>query len=49
MLDDPLGVDAHVVGDHVAGEPQTSSGGTFAQVVAGRFAAQVFGDGVILE
>ena len=49
MLDHPLGVDAHVVGDHVAGESQTGPGGALAQVVARRFAAQVFSNRVVLK
>ena len=49
MLDDPVGVDAHVVGHHVAGQADAALPGALAQVVAGLFAAQIPGDGIAGE
>ena len=49
MFDDPGRVDAHVVGDHVAGEAEAGVGGAMLQVVVGFPAAEVFGDVVALE
>ena len=49
MLDDPARVDAHVVGDHVAGEPDPARPGPVAQVGVGRLAAEVVGDPVVVE
>ena len=49
MLDDPSRVDAHVVGDHVAGEANTCGAGPVAEDFVGGFAAEVFGDAVVSE
>ena len=49
VFNHPLGVDAHVVRHHVTGKPQSGAGSALAQVLAGCFAAEVFGDGVILK
>ncbi len=49
MLDDPGRIDAHVVGNHVAGQADAVVVGAIAQVDVGRFAAQVFGDAVVEE
>ena len=47
MLHDPGRIDPHVVGDHVAGEPDAAPPGTLAQVLVRRFAAQVLSDPVV--
>ena len=44
MLDDPGGIDAHVVGHHVAGEANAAGSGAVAQIPVGLFAAEVGGD-----
>ncbi len=49
MFDDPLGVDAHVVGDHVAGESDAEVSGAVAEGGVGAAAAEVLGDGVVAE
>ncbi len=49
MFDHPGRIDAHVVGHHVAGQPDAVMVGAVAQVDVGRFAAQVFGDAVVEE
>ncbi len=49
MLDDPARVDAHVVGDHVAGQPDAARGRPVAQLGVGRLAAEVAGDPVVVE
>ena len=47
MLDDPGGIDAHVVGHHVAGEADAAAPGAIAEVAVGLFAAEVGGDIVV--
>ena len=49
VLDDPFGVDAHVVGNHVRREPDAALPGAPAQVFERLPAAQVFGDIVRVE
>ncbi len=49
MLDDPARIDAHVVGDHVAGEPDAACRRPVAQLGIRRFAAEVAGDRVVVE
>jgi hypothetical protein len=49
MFDDPAGIDAHVVGHHVAGEPDSARRSAIAQVRVCRLAAQIFGKRVIVE
>ena len=49
VLDDPARVDAHVVRDHVAGEPDPARPRPVAQRGVGRFAADVVGDPVVVE
>ena len=49
MLDDPARVDAHVVGDHVAGQPDPARPGPVAQVGVGRLAAEIGRDPVVVE
>ena len=49
MLDDPARVDAHVVGHHVAGQPDAVAPRPVAQVGVGRLAAEVLGDRVVVE
>ena len=49
MVDDPARVDAHVVGDHVAREPDPARPGAVAQDRVGGLAAQVVGDPVVVE
>ena len=47
VLDHPVGVDAHVVGHHVAGQANAALPGALPQIVHGRLAAEVAGDLVI--
>ena len=49
VVDDPARVDAHVVGDHVAGEPDPARPTTVAEVRAGTLAAEVLGDPIVVE
>ena len=49
MFDDPGRIDAHVIGHHVAGEPDAVMVGAIAEVDVGRFAAEVFVDAVVEE
>ena len=49
MLDDPARIDAHVVGDHVAGQPDPARPGPVAQVGVGRLAAEIGRDPVVVE
>ena len=49
MLDDPARIDAHVVGDHVAGQPDPARPGPVAQVGVGRLATEIVGDPVVVE
>ena len=49
MLDDPARVDAHVVRDHVAREPDAARRGPVAEVRVGGLAAEVVGDPVVVE
>jgi hypothetical protein len=49
VFDDPVGVDAHVVGDHVAGEAEPGGGGVALEVVVGLPSAEVAGDVVAFE
>ena len=49
MLDEPGRVDAHVVGHHVAGQPQAEVRSAVLQVVISLPAAQIFCNVVVLE
>ena len=49
MLDEPRRVDSHVVGHHVAGQPQTEVRSAVLQVVISLPATQIFCDVVVLE
>ena len=49
MLDDPARVDAHVVGHHVAGQPDAACPGPVAEVRVGGLAAEVVRDAVVVE
>ena len=49
MVDDPVRVDAHVVGDHVARQPDAVRPGPVAQVRVGGLATEVEGDVVVVE
>src|ERR1700761_1591461 len=49
MLDDPAGIDAHVVGNHNAGEPDTLGEGPVAEVGVGRFTPQIVSDAVVIK
>ena len=49
MLDDPAGIDAHVIGNHVAGQPDAVGEGAVAQVAIGRFPAQILGYVIAIE
>ena len=49
MVDHPARVDAHVVGDHVAREPDAARPRPITQVPIRAFAAEIVGDPVIVE
>ncbi len=49
MVQDPLGEDPGVVGDHVAGQADPAGLGPFVEVLEGGLAAQVVGDAVIVH
>ena len=49
MLDHPARIDAHVVGHHVAGQPDAARPGPVAEVRVGGLAAEVVGDPVVVE
>ena len=49
MLHDPAGIDAGMVGDHVAGQPDAAPQRSFPQVVERLPAAQIGGDFVVVE
>ena len=49
LVHDPVGIDAHVIGDHVGGEAEAYLGGAVAEILVGFFAAEVLGYGVGLE
>ena len=49
VLDHPRRIDAHVVGNHVAGQPNAVPVSAVAQIRVSRFAAQVFGNRVVEE
>ena len=49
VFDHPARVDAHVVGDHVAGEADPACGGTIAEPAMGLVAAEICGDPVVVE
>ena len=49
MVDDPARIDAHVVGHHVAGQPDPARPGAVAQVRVGVLATEVVGDPVVVE
>ena len=49
LLDHPRRIDAHVVGNHVAGQPNTVQVSAVAQIRVSRLAAQIFGNCVVEE
>ena len=49
MLHDPARVDAHVVGDHVAGEADAACPGAVAQVRVCALATEIPGDPIVVE
>ncbi len=49
MLDDPGRIDAHVVGHHIARQPQAIASGPVAKILICRIAAEVLGDVVLLQ
>jgi hypothetical protein len=49
MVDDPPGIDAHMVGDHVAREPDAAGPRAVAQRGVRTFTAEVVGDPVFVE
>src|SRR5437764_3127781 len=49
MLDHPARINAHVVGHHIACQPDAARPGAIAQVDVSRLAAQVFSNGVVAQ
>ena len=49
VIDHPARVDPHVVGDHVAREPDAAGRGPVAEVRVGSVATEVVGDPVVVE
>ena len=49
MFDHPARIDPHVIGHHVAGQPDPPLGGAIAQVRVGALASEVVGDPIVIE